>query len=178
MCMKLSEMKYICNIIINDHKLKNGMASIKTTNLIIVGLASFLLLNISCVTESKDNDDSLPAFLIGEFEDDYGIHYQIDNEVFRLLPNDKFHILSVNKAEGFLILQNDSLNKFAPSLFTRIDYQKLNNMDPYEWAFCFSSFEEAKPEDAINKVNTKKSDLMNGCNGFPFSRMKKVDKSK
>lgn len=120
----------------------------------------------------------MPAFLIGEFEDDYGIRYQIDKQAFHLLPNDKFHIRRVNQAEGFLVLQNDSLNTFAPSLFTRIDYQKLNNMNPYEWAFCFSSFKEASIEDAIEKVNTQKADLMTGCNGFPFSRMKKSGKSK
>lgn len=158
-------------------KLKNGMISIKTVDLIIAGLASCVLLNFSCATLPKNNNDSLPIFMIGEFEDDYGVQYQVDNQIFRMLPNDKYHILSVNEAEGFLILQNDSLNKFAPSLFTRIDYQKLNNMNPYEWAFCFSSYEEANVKDAINKVNTQKTDLMTGCNGFPFSRMKKVNNS-
>ena len=152
------------------------MASIKTTHLIIAVLATYLLFNSSCATASKNNNNSLPSFLVGEFEDDYGVHYQIDQQLFRLLPNDKFHILSVNKAEGFLILQNDSLNTYAPSLFTRIDYQKLDNMVPYEWAFCFSSFKEASVKDAINKVNTQKTDLMKGCNGFPFSRMKKSGK--
>ncbi|NRB48148.1 MAG: hypothetical protein HRU41_10785 [Saprospiraceae bacterium] len=154
------------------------MASIKTTNLILATFAAVVLVNLSCATRSKYGHESLPAFLIGEFEDDYGVHYQIDQQVFRLLPNDKFHIKGVNKAEGFLILQNDSLNTYAPSLFTRIDYQKLKNMDPYEWAFCFSSFEEVSVEDATNKVNTQKTDLMTGCNGFPFSRMKKSGKSK
>jgi len=133
---------------------------------------------ISCITAPEPNEDSLPTFLMGEFEDDYGIHYTIDNQVLHLLPDDTFHIKRVNRSEGYLILQNDSLNTFAPSLFTRIDYQKLNNMDPYEWAFCFSSFEEASIEDAINKVNTQKNDLMTGCNGFPFSRMKKSGKSR
>lgn len=154
------------------------MASIKTTNLILIALASSVLLNISCATAPKSNNDSLPTFLIGKFEDDYGVNYQIDQQVFRLLPNDKFHIISVNKAEGFLILQNDSLNTYAPSLFTRIDYQKLEDMKPYEWAFCFSSFKEASIKNATNRVNTQKTDLMTGCNGFPFSRMKKSSKFK
>ncbi len=153
------------------------MASLQIPNLILVALVLLTLLNISCVTGSKYSHESLPTFLMGEFEDDYGVQYQIDQQVFRLLPNDKFHIISVNKADGFLILQNDSLNTYAPSLFTRIDYQKLKNMEPYEWAFCFSSFKEASVKEAINNVNTKRADLMTGCNGFPFSRMKKSGNS-
>ena len=153
------------------------MASIKTIKPILIGLLSFLLLNISCTPESNNNNDSMPALLIGEFEDDYGIQYQIDKDVFRLLPDDQFHIISVNQAEQYLILQNDSLNTYAPSLFTRIDYQKLDNMEPYEWAFCFSSFEEKSKDDAVNALNAQKSDLMSGCNGFPFSRMKPSNKS-
>lgn len=50
-------------------------------------------------------------------------------------------------------------------------------MEPYEWAFCFSSFKEASVKDASNEVNTQKTDLMTGCNGFPFSRMKKSTKT-
>lgn len=154
------------------------MASAQTPNWLLVALTLLTLLHISCATRSKYGHKPLPAFLIGEFEDDYGVHYQIDQQVFRLLPNDKFHIISVNKADGFLILQNDSLNTYAPSLFTRIDYQKLKNMEPYEWAFCFSSFEEVSVKDATSKVNTQTTDLMTGCNGFPFSRMKKSGKPK
>ena len=154
------------------------MASLQIPNLILVALVLLTLLNISCVAGSKYKHESLPTFLVGEFEDDYGVHYQIDQQVFRLLPNDKFHIISVNKADGFLILQNDSLNTYAPSLFTRIDYQKLNDMKPFEWAFCFSSFKEESVKNAINKVNTQKTDLMKGCNGFPFSRMKKSGNTK
>ncbi len=111
--------------------------------------------------------------MIGEFEDDYGIQYQIDEKVFWLLPNDKFHILSVDRENQFLILQNDSLNTYAPSLYTRIDYQKLKNMPPYEWAFCFSSYEEMTAEEARDKSNTDKANLMKGCGGYPFSRMKR-----
>lgn len=86
------------------------MASIENTNLTLAALALLILLNISCATTPKSNNNSLPAFLIGEFEDDYGVQYQIDQQAFRLLPDDKFHIISVNKTDGFLILQNDSLN--------------------------------------------------------------------
>ncbi|MEM6805452.1 MAG: hypothetical protein AAF696_28905 [Bacteroidota bacterium] len=148
------------------------MTSSKSFTPIIVGLLLYLCVQISCTTAPTDSYDSLPTFLIGEFEDDYGVQYKIDQQLFQLLPNDTYHILEVNEAERFIILQNDSLNTFAPSLFTRIDYQKLDNMKPYIWAFCFSSFKEASIKEAIHTTTTQKTDLMKGCNGFPFSRMK------
>ncbi|MTB52077.1 hypothetical protein [Lewinella sp. W8] len=143
--------------------------------LVFVGLMSYVLFQLSCAAVPKHHPNSLPTFLLGEFEDDYGISYQIDQKEIRLLPNDRFHLLNVNVAEGYLILQNDSLNTFAPALFTRIDYQKLDGMAPYEWALCFSSYDEISVENAIDSVNTDKSNLMTGCNGFPFSRMKRAE---
>ena len=128
---------------------------------------------ISCASLSTDEPDTLPPFMVGAFEDDYGVQYHIDNKVFQMLPNDQFYILSVNQEAGFIILQNDSLNSFAPSLFTRIDYQELTQMAPYEWAFCFSSFEAASVAHAVDSVHTQETDLMKGCNGYPFSRMKR-----
>jgi hypothetical protein len=151
---------------------EKGMA--KTINFFIAILALLLLIPISCTTAPEPTEDSLPTFLIGAFEDDYGVQYHIDQEVFHLLPDDRYHILSVHRAEGYIILQNDSLNSFASGLFTRIDYQKLEDMEPYEWAFCFSSYDAASIEEATNQINTQKTDLKTGCDGFPFSRMKRL----
>jgi len=153
------------------------MAPIKTNFLTLAGFGWIVLLMASCTVASKLEKDTLPSFLVGEFEDDYGVQYHIDNKVLRLLPNDAYYLVGVNENERYIILQNDSLNAFAPSLYTRIDYEKLENMAPYEWAFCFSSYEEASIKDAIKNVNTDKSDMMSGCNGFPFSRMKRVGES-
>ena len=144
----------------------------------ITVLALCMCLAAACTPSATPKEETLPTFMLGGFEDDYGIQYQIDEQLFQMAPSDKFHILSIHPAESFLILQNDSLNSFAPALFTRIDYQKLENMDPYEWAFCFSSFEAKSIEEAIDSVKTQKTDLMKGCNGYPFSRMIRVEKPK
>jgi len=149
----------------------------KTINFIIAVLSALVLIPFSCTTAPEPNENSLPTFLLGAFEDDYGVQYHIDQEVFHLLPDDTFHIISVHKEEGYIILQNDSHNSFAPSLFTRIDYQKLEDMKPYEWAFCFSSYAAASMEEATDQVNTQKTDLRTGCGGFPFSRMKRLGAS-
>lgn len=155
----------------------NGKRMAKTINFFIAVLALLLMGPISCTTAPESNEDFLPTFLTGSFEDDYGVRYHIDQEVFHLLPDDRYHVLSVHRAEGYIILQNDSLNSFAPGLFTRIDYQQLENMEPYEWAFCFSSYAATSVEEATSQVNTQKTDLMTGCDGFPFSRMKRLGAS-
>ena len=131
-----------------------------------------MLVILSAACSPNAHNKKLPAFMIGQFEDDYGIQYQIDQGTFVLLPNDKFHIIRVDTIQRYLILHNDSLNAFAPSLYSRIDYQTLKNMAPFQWAFCFSNYEEESYIDALSKQNKSKSDLMKGCNEFPFSRMK------
>jgi len=151
------------------------MVSKQIVHLTVTGLLAWL--SMSCAPLPTDEPDTLPPFMMGAFEDDYGVQYHIDNKVFQMLPNDQFYILRVNQEAGFIILQNDSLNSFAPSLFTRIDYQRLTQMAPYEWAFCFSSFEAVSVAHAIDSVNTQKTDLMKGCNGYPFSRMKRSTQS-
>ncbi len=152
----------------------NGKGMAKTIKWIISALTSLCMVSTSCTTAPKPKEDFLPTFLTGSFEDDYGVRYHIDQEVFHLLPDDEYHVLSVHRTEGYIILQNDSLNSFAPGLFTRIDYQQLENMELYEWAFCFSSYAAASVEEATTQVNTRKTDLMTGCDGFPFSRMKRL----
>jgi hypothetical protein len=166
-------LKKIDALIGTDQKLSNVMALMKTAKVMGPGLLLLLLSTLSCAGAPKNSGNALPKFMLGEFEDDYGAEYRIDEKLFHLLPNDRYHILSVNQAEGYLVLQNDSLNTYAPSLFTRIDYQRLKKMKPYEWAFCYSSYEAANVQDAIKNVNTQKADLRTGCNGFPFSRMKR-----
>lgn len=138
-------------------------------------LSMLLLLSItSCSSSSGDTNGSLPSYMKGAFEDDYGIQYLIKEKVFIMKPNATFHVLSVDTVNRSLIAQNDSLNEYAPLLFTRIDYQKLEGMAPYEWAFCFSNYEEATYQEALNKVNPQRSNLMGGCNGYPFTRMKRT----
>ena len=131
------------------------------------------LCTIAFVSFTPFQEHEIPSFLRGEFEDDYGVHYSIDAKTWQLLPDDKYHVLQVNVEEGYLIFQNDSQNSFAPGLFTRIDYQSLTEMPPYEWAFCFSNFEAASETEAMQANYTQKTNLKTGCNGFPFSRMKR-----
>ena len=139
-------------------------------------LLFFTFLSCKQVTEKQKADVLLPEYLKGHFEDDYGIHYWIDDRSIKLLPDDKYHILEVNDKAKYILLQNDSLNDYAPSFFSRLDYLELENMVPYRWAFCFSSYNAKDISIARQENPANRSDLMKGCNGFPFSRMKLVEK--
>lgn len=128
----------------------------------------------SSVANSIGNTkDTIPSALKGNFTDDYGIDYSISDSLWVQLPNAKYHILKWDIREQYIIAVNDNSNKTAAGLFTRIDYVMLPNMKPFEWGFCLSVYDA---KSAILAENGYKADKVNprkGCNGFPFSRMKR-----
>ncbi len=144
-------------------------------------LTSFLVISFSAVKNSDwksiatVTSDSIPSFLLGDFIDDYGIRYSVTDSVWTQHPSTRYHILKWNPKEKFLIARNDNSNKTEPGLYTRIDYTLFENMEPYKWGFCLSVY-NAK-SDSLAEI-TYKADKQNprkGCNGFPFSRMKRAE---
>lgn len=137
--------------------------------------------------------DNAPAFLLGQFEDDYGIEYQIspetwtqfgsvqydtnatENPVYASRPASRYQIWKWNSKGQFLIAQNDSSNGSSPGLWTRIDWMRLPDMAPFEWAFCISAYEEQSAEAAENVMIADRTVPKTGCNGHPFSRMKPLN---
>lgn len=132
---------------------------------------------ISCsdhsTTVTKPVIDTAPSIIKGNFTDDYGIKYFVSDTVWAQLPGIKYHILKWNIKEQYCIARNDEKNPSEPGLYTRIDYMMFNNMEPFLWGFCLSVYNA--PNDSVAE-NTYKADRANpkkGCNGFPFSRMKR-----
>ncbi len=126
----------------------------------------FLLPLLSCKEKP-----AVPDYLLGSFSDDYAIEYEITENQFLQKPNIRYHIIEWNIENQFLIAKNDTANTFDGGLYSRIDWMKLPNMEPYTWAFCLSSYnaptaDSAKKVTIANRKNPKK-----GCNGYPFSRM-------
>lgn len=120
--------------------------------------------------------DTIPAILPSNFVDDYGIQYNISDTLWLQQPDARYEILRWNLEEKYLIARNGKNNPSDEGLFTRIDYVKLDKMQPFTWAFCLTTF-NAKT-DSLAEFGPNKTDRMNprkGCNGFPFSRMKQVD---
>ena len=119
--------------------------------------------------------DTIPSFIKGNFMDDYGIRYVINDTLWIQKPNIKYHIISCNVGEQYLLLRNDKKNPSEPGLFTRIDFMNFNNMAPFLWGFCLTTYDAKTIEEAKTKAIADKANPRKGCNGFPFSRMKRID---
>ncbi len=115
-----------------------------------------------------------PPFLIGNFEDDYGARFTISNADFFQQSRNHFRIVRWDATNQFLIAQNDSANPSDPSRWTRIDWMTLDGMAPFEWAFCFTAYRAATRDEAESTPAAKRETPRTGCNGFPFSRMKRT----
>ena len=113
-----------------------------------------------------------PRAIEGQFEDDYGIRYEITTATWTQFPSSVYHIVEWNDAEKYLIAQKDSSNTSGGGLWTRLDWMTLENMAPFEWAFCLSAYESVSAEEAKKSRTADRSAPKTGCGGHPFSRMK------
>jgi hypothetical protein len=118
--------------------------------------------------------DSLPHHLKGDFMDDYGIRYSISDRVWMQHPNIKYHIIRCNTTEQYLIARNDHKNPSEAGLYTRIDYMSFTGMAPYLWGFCLTVYNAKTDSLAETTAQADRKNPKKGCNGFPFSRMKKT----
>lgn len=118
--------------------------------------------------------DSIPSLLAGKFIDDYGICYTITDSVWIQHPKSRYHILRWNYAGQYIIAKNDSANTSGAGLFTRIDYTFLTDMEPFQWGFCLSVYDAKSESMAEGGYRADRKNPRTGCNGFPFSRMKRT----
>ncbi|MES2777537.1 MAG: hypothetical protein V4722_25380 [Bacteroidota bacterium] len=137
-------------------------------------LSAFLAL-MFWATGSAAQEAAKPTLLIGDFTDDYGIRYQITDSVWTQLPTTKYHIIKWNVKDQYLIAKNDSANKTDKGLYTRIDYMQFENMAPYLWGFCLTLYDASNKEAAEATAAADRKNPRKGCNGYPFSRMKKIE---
>lgn len=118
--------------------------------------------------------DTIPSQLKGDFMDDYGIRYTINDSTWIQHSKIKYHILYFNNTEQYLVAKNDDLNPSEAGLYTRIDYMSFTGMPPYEWGFCLTVYNAASDSLAAKATAADKTNPRKGCNGFPFSRMKRT----
>ena len=130
--------------------------------------------NVSGNTHSKIATDSIPSHLQGNFEDDYGIHYTINDTLWTQHPGIKYHIIKWGKEEQYIIARNDANNPGEAGLYTRIDYMSFQKMEPFLWGFCLTVYNAKTDRDAETKEAADRQNPKKGCGGFPFSRMKKI----
>ena len=129
-------------------------------------------------TRVKTDSDSVrdaapPAFLLGNFEDDYGAQFTVSESDFFQRSRNHYRIVRWDVADQYLIAQNDSLNTSDAGRWTRIDWLKLSGMAPYEWAFCFTAYKAESRAEAERTAAANRDAPLTGCNRFPFSRMKR-----
>lgn len=138
----------------------------------ILLLFSFFHSSVSA-QNNKGANTIIPVLLSGNFTDDYDIQYSISDSLWIQFPNTKYHIIAADSTAQYILAKNDSNNLGDAGLYTRIDYMYFQNMKPYNWGFCLTSYNAATLEEAKNKAAADRNDPMKGCNGYPFSRMKK-----
>jgi len=124
--------------------------------------------------QTRTGGESAPAFLVGEFIDDYGIRYSIHPDRWFQHPDARYHLREWHVEDRFVVAENDSENPGDGRLWTRIDWVALDDAGEYEWAFCYAVYQAATREDAGAAQPTRGDTPRTGCNGFPFSRMKRV----
>ena len=114
-----------------------------------------------------------PATFIGNFTDDYKITYAINDSLWTQNPKSRYHILKWNTEKQYIITRNDTQNPSDGGLYTRIDYMTFENMAPFLWGFCLTAYNKASQEEAEAVTIADRANPRKGCNGFPFSRMKR-----
>ncbi|RYF18592.1 MAG: hypothetical protein EOO42_15120 [Flavobacteriales bacterium] len=134
-----------------------------------------ILLSFAFIANAQSTKTKTPEFALGTFTDDYGISYTINDTLWVQNPKTKYQIIKWNPEKQYLVAKNDASNKTDGNKYTRIDYMTFTGMAPYLWGFCLTAYDAetdliAEQTAAADRQNPKK-----GCNGYPFSRMKKVE---
>ena len=124
---------------------------------------------------SSISTDSIPAKVLGNFIDDYGIRYSITDSLWTQHPGINYHIIKRDTKEQYLLAKNDNNNPGEANLYTRIDYMWFENMKPFLWGFCLIVYDAKTIAEAEIKAKADRQNAKKGCGGFPFSRMKRVE---
>jgi hypothetical protein len=119
-------------------------------------------------------DAPVPELIKGRFVDDYDIPHVITDSSWTLAQRDRYHVVASDDSVQYLIAWNDSANTSDPGKWTRIDWIRLSGMPPYEWAFCLIEYKADTREQAEGNRSADREHPRTGCNGFPFSRMRRA----
>ena len=117
---------------------------------------------------------TIPSALLGAFADDYGSEHAIAPDRWLQHKRIRYRIVAWHVKDQYLIAQNDSTNPSDAGLWTRIDWLLLPGMAPYEWGFCLSAYKAPSAAAAESTSGANRAAPRTGCNGFPFTRMKRA----
>ncbi|QNN71039.1 hypothetical protein [Thermomonas carbonis] len=142
-------------------------------------LAHFSLMPVlacmaGCALHADTTHHSPPATMLGDFVDDYGIGHRVTEGEWLQRPDTRYRVVAWHPEAQFLIARNDAGNRSDAAKWTRIDWVALPGMPPYEWAFCLSAWDAPTQADAERADIARRDTPKTGCNGYPFSRMRRV----
>jgi hypothetical protein len=136
-------------------------------------LFAFLFVLVADLAVAQSVKPQAPSFMLGNFTDDYKITYTINDTLWIQHPNAKYHIIKWNPEKQYLVARNGVDNKTDGNKYTRIDYMTFTGMDPFLWGFCLTTYDAATDKIAEETAAADRQNPKKGCNGYPFSRMKK-----
>lgn len=143
-------------------------------NLLVIPII-FLFIN-ACHVSNKNqalSNEQIPLELIGVFKDDYGSSYVISQSEWVQDGRIKYHLLTYNKEEKFFIAKNGKNNPSEANLFSRIDIIFFENHEPWRWGYCLTNYKATSMQEAVHTAAAGRTNPLKGCNGYPFSRMKR-----
>lgn len=115
-----------------------------------------------------------PSALLGRFADDYGGRYTITPDRFTHGERRAYRIVEWHAAEQFLVARNPGGDPEHAGSWTRIDWLPFTDQGPFTWGYCFTVYDAPTREAALAAPPADRRSPRSGCNGFPFSRMRRV----
>ena len=149
-----------------------GRAFLRDVLIILIVASAFLA--AGCTHQSASLTGAPPDFLLGHFVDDYDNLYEISATNWIQPPHGEYVIVRWDPAGQYAIARNGDQNTSEPGLWTRIDWMRLEGMAPYGWAYCYTAYDAPNAAAAESAKAADRSAPKTGCNGFPFSRMKRA----
>lgn len=136
---------------------------------------TLLFIIVAFAVNAQTSKSIAPDFAIGNFTDDYKITYSITDSLWVQNGYAKYHIIKWNSEQQYLVARNDAGNKSDKNKYTRIDYMTSTGMEPFLWGFCLTVYDAETDEIAEKTASADRQNPKKGCNGYPFSRMKRVE---
>jgi hypothetical protein len=151
-----------------------GMAVTRTVGLSVALLVVACRAPATPAASSSETTMNAPPELLGAFQDDYRITYQISRDVWQQGSRTRYLVSAWHVDSQYLIARNADDNPSAPGRWTRIDWMRLEGMAPFTWAYCLSAYEAATRAEAEATRIAQRDTPRTGCNRFPFSRMQRM----
>lgn len=115
-----------------------------------------------------------PALLVGDFEDDYGNRFAIGAAEWLQRPEGRYLVHRWAPEEQYLIARAGADEGYGSGDWMRIDWMSFDRQYPWTWGFCISAWEADTLQSAEQAPLVDRTSPRTGCNGFPFSRMRRV----